>query len=331
MIDDRWSRDAEELGAALRRVLAKHSGSDQVRAAEAGDGTDRALDAALTEFGLGDLAGQPELLVRAAREVGAALAPTPFVASVPALALLGRGDVSDGVDRPLAAAGVDLVAVRTGATVGLVSPGAAVRTAAGESAHDVRALGGTPAPTDAEARTWISWGWLATAAALVGAAENLLTRTVEYVSQRHQFGRPVGAFQGVAFPLADAATAVRGADLLVRKTTYLAANDGEPPRHFAAMTAYAARRAARQTASTTHQAMGGQGFTTEADTQLYSRRLRTWSAAMPDPASALADLARTLADPEAREQVTDLWQFDRGFELPRWVREADAASRGAAR
>ena len=42
---------------------------------------------------------------------------------------------------------------------------------------------------------------------------------------------------------------------------------------------------------------------------------------MPDPGPWLAELARTLADPANRDQVTDLWQFDRGFTLPRWARE----------
>lgn len=328
MIDDRWSPDAEELGTALRRVLAKHAGSEQVRAAEDGDGVDPALDAALADFGLADLSGEPELLVRAALEVGAALAPTPFVGTVPGLALLGRTDVTDGVDRDLALAGPPWVAVRSGDTVALTTAGTRVRTAAGEVAHDLRGVAPAPAEhTGADAGTWVAWGWLATSAALVGAADALLAYTVGYVSQRRQFGQPVGAFQGVAFPIADAATAVRGANLLVRKTTYLTVADGTPPAHFAAMTAHTARAAARQAASVAHQAMGGQGFTLEAETQLFSRRLRAWSGAMPDTTAALAGLARTLADPATRDTITDLWQFDRGFVLPRWAQEAEAAAR----
>lgn len=326
MIDDRWSDDAEELAAALRRILAKHADPARVRAAEYGDGTDSELAAALAGFGLWDLGAEPELLVRAAREVGATLAPTPFVAALPALALLDRADITDGVDRPLAAAGLPYVAVRDGDTVGLVEAGHPVRTAGGEIAHDVHLLGAATAPASADPVTWVSWGWLASSAALVGAADALLANTVHYVSQRRQFGQPVGAFQGVAFPLADAATAIRGADLLVRKTTYLTAADGVIPPPFAAMTAHTARNAARQVVSSAHQAMGGQGFTTEADTQLYSRRIRTWSGAMAETAPALADLARRLADPATRGSVTDLWQFDAGFELPRWAREAEAAA-----
>ncbi len=324
MIEDRWSGDAEEMATALRRVLTGYSTSEQVRAAEASGRPDSALDAALAEFGLTELADEPELLVRAAYELGAALTPSPFVASIPGLALLGRADVSDGVDRTLAVAGLAHVAVRHHDQVVLVAGAAPVRTSAGELAIDVRDLDDTQAvPVDTDPPTWVSWGWLATSAALVGASDALIAYTVEYVSQRKQFGQPVGAFQGVAFPLADAATAVRGADLLVRKATFLTSTDGVPPRHFAAIAAHAARRAARQAATTAHQSMGGQGFSLEADTQLYSRRIRAWSGTMPDPTPALAELARTLADPSTRERVTDLWQFDNGFDLPRWAREAE--------
>ncbi len=325
MIDDRWSDDAEEMAAALRRVLAKHCTSERVRAAEDGNGLDAELESALAEFGLAELAGDPELLVRAAYELGAELAPTPFVGSVPALALLGRADVSDGAERLLARAGLPYVAIRRNGGIAIAPSPIAVRSAAGDALLDLRDLETVDTtPVYADPTNWRSWGWLASSAALVGAAQRLLAHTVEYVSQRHQFGQPVGAFQGVAFPMADAATSVRGAELLVRKTTYLAKADGSPPSHFAAMTAHATIRATRQTASTAHQAMGGQGFTLEADTQLYTRRIRSWSGLMPDPSPVLADLAKALADQGRRHEVTDLWQFDRGFELPRWAREAEA-------
>lgn len=322
MIDDRWSDDAEEMAGALGRVLSKHSGSEDVRAAEAGAST-AALDEALAEFGLADLAGEPELVIRAARELGATLAPTAFVAKIPALMMLGRDDITDGVDRDLALAGPPLVALRADdGNVGLAATGPAVRSSGGDLVIRTQGLTATET-TQVSSEDWRCWGWLASAAALVGAAEQIVTITVDYVSQRRQFGQPVGAFQGVAFPLADAATAVRGADLLLRKTTYLTRDASVPPQHFAAMTAHTARRAARQAASAAHQAMGGQGFTLEADTQLYSRRIRSWSSTLADPREALALMARTLANPQTRSQITDLWQFDEGFVLPRWAREAE--------
>ena len=60
---------------------------------------------------------------------------------------------------------------------------------------------------------------LAVAAEAVGAAEQCLTRTVEYVQVRKQFGRPVGAFQAVKHRLADVYVAVETA----RSAVYYAA------------------------------------------------------------------------------------------------------------
>jgi alkylation response protein AidB-like acyl-CoA dehydrogenase len=56
----------------------------------------------------------------------------------------------------------------------------------------------------AEALAWLEPRAIAAAAALqLGVTERQLERTVEYVSQRRQFGRPIGSFQLVAGQLAD--------------------------------------------------------------------------------------------------------------------------------
>ncbi|WP_031464577.1 acyl-CoA dehydrogenase family protein, partial [Sciscionella sediminilitoris] len=47
--------------------------------------------------------------------------------------------------------------------------------------------------------------------ACLGAAQASLTDTVYWVRQREAFGGPIGRFQGVAFPLAEHATYLRGA------------------------------------------------------------------------------------------------------------------------
>ncbi|MGW3443692.1 acyl-CoA dehydrogenase family protein [Streptomyces sp. NPDC001076] len=57
------------------------------------------------------------------------------------------------------------------------------------------------------------------AAEAVGAADRALERTVEYVKQREQFGRPIGSFQAVKHRLADVYVAVRAA----RSAAYYAA------------------------------------------------------------------------------------------------------------
>ena len=324
MFDERWPQEAEELGNALAAVLAKHSPPEALRALDSGDLAAAAaleqLDQALRDFGLWDLPADPYLLTRAAVTLGAHLAPVPFVSAMPAYVSLGEPGVANGVDRPVVPAGLPRVAVVFGLGVGISPmPGAVRRSAAGEKVVLVDDLDPQACAGDVEAMR--AWGFLLESARLVGAAHALIRYGVDYVAERRQFGAPVGSFQGVAHPLADAATAVQAADLLMRHAAYLADADGAVPLFPAVMVAAKARAASRQAAATVHQALGGYGFTIEADCQLYSRRIRTWSAAMPDPGPWLAQLARTLVDPAIRDQISDLWQFDRGFTLPRWARE----------
>ena len=60
-------------------------------------------------------------------------------------------------------------------------------------------------------------GRIGIAAQALGLAEGALERTVEYVKERKQFGRAIGAFQNTQFQLADMATKVECAKLLVYK------------------------------------------------------------------------------------------------------------------
>ena len=60
-------------------------------------------------------------------------------------------------------------------------------------------------------------GRIGIAAQALGLAEGALERTVEYVKERKQFGRAIGAFQNTQFQLADMDTKVECAKLLVYK------------------------------------------------------------------------------------------------------------------
>lgn len=61
-----------------------------------------------------------------------------------------------------------------------------------------------------------------TASIAVGIARRALECAVSYAKARTQFGHPVGAFQGVGFMLADAATEVSAARLLTLESAWLA-------------------------------------------------------------------------------------------------------------
>lgn len=79
MLDERWSEEALQLRQGLADVLARHCSPASVRGFEAGDDT-TGLEAALQAFGLQDLPEEPEWLLGAAWELGAALAPVTWFA-----------------------------------------------------------------------------------------------------------------------------------------------------------------------------------------------------------------------------------------------------------
>ncbi|GHB43482.1 acyl-CoA dehydrogenase [Streptomyces cirratus] len=102
------------------------------------------------------------------------------------------------------------------------------------------------------------------AAEAVGAASQALSRTVEYVRQREQFGRAVGSFQAVKHRLADLYVQVQAA----RSAAYYAAWDPDQ----GGLALAQALEALRLTAGEAIQLHGGIGFTWEHDAHLYFKR-----------------------------------------------------------
>jgi alkylation response protein AidB-like acyl-CoA dehydrogenase len=142
-----------------------------------------------------------------------------------------------------------------------------------------------PGAVEAFATAIDEWRVL-TAAALHGIAARSLEIAVDYVKQRQAFGRPLGAFQGVAHRLADRATEVDGAQLLAREAAW--SQDAEPSR-FATLAAMALGFSAETARDTTYFAVhfhGGYGFMLEYPVQLYFRRARTWGAVLESPADS---------------------------------------------
>jgi cyclohexanecarboxyl-CoA dehydrogenase len=59
----------------------------------------------------------------------------------------------------------------------------------------------------------------------IGAAQQTLDETIEYVKEKHAFGMPIGRFQGVSFPIAEAATKLELGRLLCYKVLWMKQND----------------------------------------------------------------------------------------------------------
>lgn len=128
---------------------------------------------------------------------------------------------------------------------------------------------------------------IAVAAAAVGGAERALEMAVDYAKERVQFGVPIGNFQGVAHPIADAKTEIDGARTLVHQAAWARdamGTGGALPAMAKRFACETYRRATRMG----HQVFGGVGFTRAIDIQLYFRRAKQLELQWFEP--------RTLAD-----------------------------------
>ncbi|OBK40735.1 acyl-CoA dehydrogenase [Mycobacterium sp. 1245111.1] len=134
------------------------------------------------------------------------------------------------------------------------------------------------APVDLESA--LATPLLAVAADLVGVATAALGRSVEHAKSRHQFGKPIGAFQGIKHALADNYVALERA----RGLTYAAAARLDDPAttpaegwSAAALAKAAAGEAAVGCARTAVQVHGALAQTWEHDMHLYLRH--AWQGA----------------------------------------------------
>ena len=126
---------------------------------------------------------------------------------------------------------------------------------------------------------WGAWdetmhdGIILLAAQAVGGARYALDITVQYAKDRHQFDKPLGAFQAIAHYLADAVTTVDGAETLVYEAAW-ARDEGRSVDRLAPMAKLFACQTFRDVTAMAQQVFGGVGFTVEYDIQLYFRRAK---------------------------------------------------------
>jgi alkylation response protein AidB-like acyl-CoA dehydrogenase len=106
---------------------------------------------------------------------------------------------------------------------------------------------------------FFSRGRTAVAAQAVGIAQGAFDEAVKYSQERKQFGRPICDFQAIQFKLADMATELEAARLLVYKAAYLVGKGGNPGRE-ASMAKLYASRVAREVANEALQIHGGYGY-----------------------------------------------------------------------
>ena len=113
-------------------------------------------------------------------------------------------------------------------------------------------------------------GRIGIAAQALGIAEGALDRTIAYTKERKQFGKSIAAQQNTQFQLADMATKVQAAQLLVYKAAMAKATQKEYGFEAAQAKLYAAEIAMEVTTKAV-QLHGGYGYTREYDVERMMR------------------------------------------------------------
>jgi butyryl-CoA dehydrogenase len=112
------------------------------------------------------------------------------------------------------------------------------------------------------AMTTLDGGRIGIAAQALGVAQAALDAAVKYAKERVQFGKPIAANQAIAFMLADMATKVDAARLLIYRAAYNKQN-GLPYSKEAAMAKMYASDIAMQVTTDAVQVFGGYGYSRE--------------------------------------------------------------------
>jgi len=240
------------------------------------------LDEALEDSQYFDIAAIPEMGTVSAALAVERLARLPYTVEA-ALSMLVRPQLDIELPRPVAIVengrpGRFVDTARTliiinGDEVGIAHPAAHEMETVAESiyAYPMGRLVGTPevkwlsAEEADKVRQWIR---VACAAEMAGLIQAAIDCTVEHLSVRKQFGRPLGSFQALRHRMAECAVLVGG----VRWLTYKAASTGDAGD--AALAAFHAQDSATRVCYDMHQMMGAMGMTLEMPLHLWTYRMK---------------------------------------------------------
>ena len=112
------------------------------------------------------------------------------------------------------------------------------------------------------------------AAMCVGAAQGALEYAVQYMGERRIGDKPLSALQGLQWKIADMATQLEGARLLLQRAVHMAGPGGTPPALETAMAKTAANLAAKFVGDEAIQLLGGYGFSREYPVERVYRDIR---------------------------------------------------------
>ena len=113
-------------------------------------------------------------------------------------------------------------------------------------------------------------GRISIASLALGIAKGAYEAALKYSKERHQFDQPISNFQGISFKLADMATEIAAADMLILQACDLK-NRHQPMTKEAAMAKYYASEVAVKVANDAVQVFGGYGYTKDFPVEKFYR------------------------------------------------------------
>ncbi len=273
-----WTDDQLAFRDAVRDLLAK--------GAEWADLDGMGVLSVLVAEADGGLGLDECSLVPVLEETGRAALPHPVVETALVAAPLGVAGAGRmvtaafGPDRAPWAADADAAVVERGGALFVVDPVEATPVPSVDPHRrlgEIRGSGTLLTDEPAEVALAFDRGVLGTAAQLVGLSWGMLDLAVAHVTDRHQFGVPIGSFQAVKHHLANARIAIEFAAPAVARAAWSVAN-GEPSRaRDVSMAKALATDATSVSGRASLQCHGAIGYTVEHDLHRYLKR--SWALA----------------------------------------------------
>jgi short/branched chain acyl-CoA dehydrogenase len=136
-------------------------------------------------------------------------------------------------------------------------------------------------------------GRIGIGAQMLGVARGALEHAIAYTKERKQFGQRVADFQGVQFQIAEAATELEAARLLVYNAARLK-DAGKPFLREAAMAKYFSSHVCERVTSLAVQLYGGNGYTKEYPVEKFWRDSKVGQIYEGTSNMQLATIAKTI-------------------------------------
>lgn len=141
--------------------------------------------------------------------------------------------------------------------------------------------GATTIAAGAEAATLVANGLnrgaLGCAAQALGLAQRMIDLSVQYTSERQQFGKPIGSFQAIKHHMANVAVQLEYAKAPTHRAAYALSAGQEVAAQAVSHAKLVACEAANLAAKNSHQAHGAMGYTWEVDLHIFMKK--AWALA----------------------------------------------------